>query len=128
MEPDSLRVGADGWARWAPPGPGSYPTTIAADGYERASQRVEVAAGEDLALEVRLTPEPAAAGAWLGFADGRPVAGAALLPFDGDGRFRHDCVAARGRRLAGCLRGAVTPAGRSRAQRLSGYHTNSPSP
>lgn len=91
MEPDSLRVGADGRSRWAPPGPGRYPTTITADGYESASQRVEVAAGEQVALEVRLTPEPAAAGAWLGFADGRPVAGAALLPFDGDGRFRHDC-------------------------------------
>lgn len=91
MEPDSLRLGADGRARWAPPGPGSYSTNITADGYESEFRRVEVAAGEQVALEVRLTPEPAAAGAWLGFGDGRPVAGAALLPFDGDGRFRHGC-------------------------------------
>jgi hypothetical protein len=91
MEPDSLRVGADGRARWAPPGPGIYPTTVVAEGYESRFERLEVAAGEELAVEVRLVPEAAADGAWLGFADGRPVVGAALLPFGEDGRFRFDC-------------------------------------
>ena len=90
-EPDSLAAGPDGRARWAPPGPGTYPTTVLAPGYESRFERIEVAAGEDLALQVRLTPEPVPAGAWLGFSDGRPVTGAALLPFDDDGRLLLDC-------------------------------------
>lgn len=90
-EADSLAAGPDGRASWAPPGPGTYPTTVVADGYESRFERIEVAAGEDLALEVRLTPEPVPSGAWLGFSDGRPVAGAALVPFDDAGRLRLDC-------------------------------------
>lgn len=91
MEPDSLRVDEDGRARWAPPGPGDYPTTVVADGYESRFVRLQAAAGEEVSVEVLLTPEPAASGAWLGLPDGRPLAGAALLPFDSEGRFRFDC-------------------------------------